>query len=571
MGMHAHRRDRAVAIVGLLILFAVGCASVSDSMSPQEPLVTLEKERDGEFWRATWHLDEPVRELVFERRAASFRRGVFEVLTPGFTLDTDGDREVLRTGGEGARSISVRFPEHTAWLEKEYEFFQKFSDGSVSIYTGHLLARPAGSEGDDALIRSFRIAGPPGAPVVVEGRVHASPVDWVDEAGQGTYVYFGAIAPVETPEMILVVDPVLPDWLEDETKLALPRLFAMYAERFGVVLPVRPTVLFNYVEGESSGHSSGGGVLPNLIQLTVEGKAWNERSDEAMLRLFHFLAHEAVHLWNGQVVNYPDSEDSWMHEGSADALAERTLLELGLIDEARFLEYQTAALNECRKMLESFPLREAGARNRFGLYYSCGNAIALATEKMSNGNDLFEFWRQLIGRALASRTYDADDYFALLESLGAGREGVDAMRAFVETSAGSDEIVDLLERSGVEIVEGGDPPQEYGQSVSRAAFLALMKEQCRGSYGFNMSPKGLRLGERLDCGPIPGGMTVTHIGGGDVLREGHLAGDVLHELCGTDRPIRLTLVDEKGKSTEVEVPCRTSVPSRPPYVRIVAR
>ncbi|MCM2315408.1 MAG: hypothetical protein NDJ92_09695 [Thermoanaerobaculia bacterium] len=555
----------------LVLLLAGGCASVPVAEPPARPFITLESEAGSPYWRATWHLAEPATELVFERRAAEFRRGVFEVLTPGFTLEKRGDREVLRTSGAPSRTITVRFPVYTRWLEKEYEFFRTFSDGSVSIYTGHLLARPV-TDGDDCgecVIRAYRLVGPPGVPVVVDGRVHASPMAWFYDEGQGTYVYIGAIEPVETPEMILVVDPALPDWLEDETKRALPRLFSLYSERFGVVLPVRPTVLFNYVEGESSGHSSGGGVLPGMIQLTAEGRAWGERSDDAMRHLFHFLAHEAVHLWNGQVVNYPDSEDSWMHEGSADALAERTLLELGLIDEARFLEYQSAALNECRRGLAGFPLREAGEREAFDLYYSCGNALALATERLSGGDDLFGFWRRLIGRALESRTYGADDYFAVLESLGAGVADIGAMRAFVESGARPGDIVDLLSRAGVAVAEVDDPPQAYGQSVARAALFALMAEHCRGSYGFNMSPKGMKLAATLDCGTIPGGTTVTHIGGRDVLREGHRVGDLFHERCGTDRPIRLTILRESGEVDEVEIACATKSPARPPYVRIV--
>ncbi len=82
-----------------------------------------------------------------------------------------------------------------------------------------------------------------------------------------------------------------------------------------------------------------------------------------------------------------------MHEGSADALAERALVELGLADEARLLEYQTEALNACRRGAGAGPLRGAATRGEFDLYYSCGNVIALWTESVvrQQSHDLFGF------------------------------------------------------------------------------------------------------------------------------------------------------------------------------------
>lgn len=554
----------------VLSLLICACSSTAPSSEPEAPFITLEMERGGRFWLATWHLDEPARAIVFERPASGFRSALFEILTPGVEFDTDGNLEVLRTDGAPVAAIAVRLPVSTRWLEKEYAFFQEFSDGSTSIYTGHLVARrlePGPEECDECFIRSFRFLAPPGTSIMVGGRVHESPLDWVDAEQQGTYVYFGAIPPVETPQMISIIDPALPDWLEDETRAALPSLFALYERELGVELPERPTVLFNFPESESPGYSSGGGTLPGLIQLTVHGEGWGERSDEAMLHLFHFLAHEAAHLWNGQIVQYPDSDDSWMHEGSADALAERTLHRIGLIGETRFLEYQTAALNECRRGLDSFPLREAGDRGDFHLYYSCGNVIALLTERATEDGDLFRFWKELIGRSLESRVYDADDYFAVLRSLEADAETIESLLRFIETGATSDSIVEMLIRNGVEVVGDDDPPESYGQPVAREALMVLMEDHCRGRYGFNAGHDGLHLADALDCDALPGGATVTGIGGHDVLREGHRTWDVLHERCGTDRPVSV-LITKDGTESRIEIPCTTAVRPRPAYVRI---
>ena len=229
--------------------------------------------------------------------------------------------------------------------------------------------------------------------------------------------------------MISIVDPGVPDWIEIRTKEMLPRLFAFYTDRFAVSLPERPTILFHFTSSDISGYSSGGGTLPALVQLGLEGKAWENESAEGLLHQFHFLAHEAAHLWNGQLIHYDGTEDSWMHEGSADALAQRTLQALGLITEERFRTYQTVALNECLQGLGRSSLRSAHERGAFRDYYSCGNMVALLTEKALS-IDLFEFWRRLIERARSDDgMYEADDYFAVLESAGASAEEVAMLHA----------------------------------------------------------------------------------------------------------------------------------------------
>jgi hypothetical protein len=530
-----------------------------------QPYVTLE--RDGaSTWRATWHLPAPVRELRFARWAAGFRSGVFEVLTPGYSVAKDRDHEVLRTDGEPQRTIAVRFPEYTRILPKEYEFFQKFSDGSVSIYTGHLLV----SLGDDRLVRDFRFV--PRDAVVAGGKRSTSTIEWIDQDASGTYVYFGSITPVETSHTVSVVDPGLPDWLERTARDAIPRLFDLYTRRLGAKLPKRPTVLFSYAPSDQPGFDSGGGTCPDLIQLTVEGREWERESPEAMLRLFHFVAHEAAHLWNGQIVHYPGSEDAWMHEGSADALAERALVDLGLADEARLLEYQTEALNACRRGAGAGPLRGAAKRGEFDLYYTCGNVIALWTESVvrQQSHDLFGFWRSLIERAAKRGTYGSDDYTAVWRQLGATPDDLTTLERIRTGTVDPDAFVTPLRQHGVEITETEDVPQPFGQALSRAALWHILTASCRGGYGFRWERQGFLLDSGLHCDGFSGGELVTAIGGHDVRREGHRSWDALHESCGDGGSVSVALRGADGEKT-VDIPCRDAVRPRPPYVRVVSR
>ena len=543
-------RNRAV--VSLLLLLLCACASIRRLA---DPFVLIE--RDAGWWYVSWVFPGEATELRFEREAAGFRARRFEVVTPGWSFARDGEHEVLR-GGPSA-SVMVRFQEFSEHLPKDYEFFQRFSDGSVALYTGHLLGHVNGT-----MIRKFGVLAPR---ILVQGKLYEGSARWRDEEGQGTYVYIGGIAPVQSAQTLSIVDPGLPDWLETQSRDGLPRLFELYTRRLGVKLDERPSVLFSWKESEQSGYSRSGGTLPGLIQLGLEGIGWKTQSDEGTREIFHFLAHEAAHMWNGQIVHYPDEQDAWMHEGSADALAERALLDMGMIDEARFLAYQTAALNQCRRGLGTHPLRDAAKRQRFELYYSCGNSIALLTEK-SAGGDLFAFWKALIARTLQQpdQQYGAEDYFAVMREAGAAEKDVALVRALVEQPAEPDTLVNALRERGVQLATVDEPPQDYGQSLSREAFLQLLAARCKGSYGFNVTPRGFVLNTPLNCEGLNAGEAVTAIGGHDVLRAGHLAWDDFHARCGASEEIEVTAGGRK-----VMLPCAKPVAKRLPYVRITAR
>lgn len=560
-----HSSRMRLSIASLLVLGVLSaCATAPRVPSPAAPRIVVERDSERGYWRATYELTEPVGELRFERNTP-FRKDVFEVLTDGFAIERDGETEVLRTTEAPAQRIVVRFPEYTRELEKEYDFFQKFTDGSVAIYTGHLVAQ-AGNAADP--IRRFRFVPPAGEHVVAGGTVAKGPAEWVDGEGEGAYIYIGSIVPIETRELVSIVDPGLPQWLWEETRTALPRLFDFYANRLGTSQRERPLVMFNSVDRGASGYSYGGGTLPGQIQLTVDGSAWTERSDEALLQLLHFLAHETAHLWNGRVIRYDGSEDAWMHEGSAEAMTERALRELAYLDDAKYSAAQSEAFNECRRKLGSFPLRDAAKRNAFPLYYTCGNALSLFTENTIASRDLFDFWKTLIARVRASgrTTFDASDYYAAMTASGASEDDVAQVQKFVAESATADALADLLRRKGLRLTEA-PPSRSWGQSVSRDALLRLLTEQCTSSYGFTTVEAGFAMTKTNSCGPLPGGGTVRAIGGHDVLSDGAAAWNELHERCGSSLPVRVDVAME-GAVNAIEVQCRNAVAGLPTYLRI---
>ena len=542
----------------------------------------------GAAWRATWHLAEPVQALRFTRPSAHFRGRVFEVVTPGFAIVRDGDHEVLRTSGAPVREVSVRFPAFDARFEKDYEFFRRFTDGSVAIYTGHLLAAPhrvAGHRSADAAcdscaVRAFTILAPPGAHVVAGGVVARDTARWTDATGSGTYVYVGAIAPVEAAGVVAIVDPGLPRWVDARWRTLLPQIFTRYRAALGEPPATRTTVLFDYRPGGASGHEYGGGVLPGVIQLGLRGQAWEVESHDALVRVTRFLAHEASHVWNAGLAEPSPGAAPWMHEGAADALAERMLLALGLIDEGELLATQTAALNDCRSGVRGRSMRAAGIRDA-RLIYACGSVLALLTESsLAVGNDLSSFWAMLIGGARADGgSYDEEDYRAVARRLGASDAAVASLARLADSSAHPDSILAALVRAGVTVVPSADPPPRYLMTAGFEALLALQQSDCGGRASMQRTAAGLIIGADLRCATFPAGATITHIGGHDVLATPERVWSHFAARCGTPQPVTVTVVQPSrhgqaapvAAPAEVAVPCGAKVIDRPGYVEVRSR
>lgn len=408
--------------------------------SPGRPDVRIEVTRlaDGDSWVASYTLAEPVRQLVFPGNTNLFRHETWTVMTDGLELVVEDGHEVLRSaGGTAFDEVGLEFASHIGQLDRSYEFHVPFTDGGVLLYTGHLEVHAEAGPLDTELV----LRGRPDEHLWVAGAEHETWVQRSGGEGFGTYAYFGTATPLETDDVVALVDPGLPEWIRMESERYLPQLFELYAERLEFELPSRPMVFFSYIEGRPGMADFSGGALAELIQLTVMGQQWATReagSDGPFERLIGFLAHESVHLWNrptGDEQRAPGSP--WMHEGSADALSFRALLELGVIDRAGLYMRHSRALNGAAQRLQGTSVRESGTPQSSMNFYEAGSALALATELAIQDADpeldLFDFWRVLLAESRASgRSFTQEDYYALADRMAPGSDIGARLRAFVE-------------------------------------------------------------------------------------------------------------------------------------------
>jgi hypothetical protein len=550
-----------------LLAFLVSCAGVPDISGPR---IVLERAERPGYWRATYLLDGESAYLRFQRPAAFYRETVWEVVTPGWdVVRLDGDQALVAGHGASSDRVVVEFPEYNGFLPKEYEFFQSFSDGSVAVYTGHLYVTATGEEipeEEAVYLRRLELVPDAEERVVVRGAASVGRRSWEDLDGDGTYVYFGSIEPLETEEMIAIIDPGSPAWLAERLNSLLPEMFAIYRESFGESLPWKPVVLFNFEDLEMSGQSSGGGTLTGLVQMSAVGRAWHEATPESREQLLYLIAHEAAHFWNSQMHAYGGEDDLWIHEGSADAFAELALLRAGYIDDQRLAARRSEALNRCTSGLAGGSLTTSRERQQFRNYYSCGNILAVWSVAALGGpfefNRLFEIWVGMFDRLdPEGGSYTRDNYFESLRSLGVGASDLEALQGFLDEHHAdpSAAVVALMERVGIQPSVLDRPLPELRRSRAAAAMRHLMSEACDGRISFYTEGRRFRTDPVPGCEPFSRELRVQAIEGHEFGPGGDLAFAAAADRCRRGGEVVLGLED--GRTVTVD--CETPVPPEP--------
>jgi hypothetical protein len=534
------------------------------TLAAEDARVVLERADRTGWWRATYRLAEEHELLRFQNPARFYRERVWKVVTRGWRIERRDDQQVL-VGDTAASRVAVEFQVYTDHIPKAAELFREFTDGSVAIFTGHLyvatgLPPQEGTEATTTFVRCVELVARDDEHVVVQGDVRRGRTVWDDPHGEGSYVYFGTIDPLETDSLIAVIDPGAPSWLARELRRQLPRMLERYEEGFGETLPTRPVVLLDYSDGEEEWLDSGGGAFPGQLQMSAIGAGWRAATPEAREGLLQLIGHETSHLWNGVLHEFVAEADAWMHEGSAEAFAALLLHENQAIDAARLAEHRTQALNACAKGLGGGSLRGSAERGRFQNYYACGAVIAFwSMAAIGEPNDLtqlFRLWRSVFADAGAS-PYSAEDYFRALERLGVERSAVQRLRRLVTEALDEPtrEVRGLFQIVSIDIATQDRTPREQAE----AALQHLMRQSCKGHSYYREWPR-LRTAALSRCPGFDRELRIVRIGGEDVDSSGHRAFAATIERCEAGLPVPLGLED----GTTVMAGCRVPPPPLPP-------
>ncbi|MCB9954672.1 MAG: hypothetical protein H6848_02115 [Caulobacterales bacterium] len=422
---------RTVTLLSIAATLLVSCAQdepVSTSASAQ-PAIALSP--DGpDAWRATYTLSSPAPSLRFARNPDDSRNSRWRVEDGYEIVHVDGADYLKRADGAEFTSAYIIAPARYAVLPKDYAPFSPYTDGGLLIFSGQFQACAGPDECPDDATWPLTVTPPKDAHIIVEGAAHERSVTFT-ESGDGTNIYVGEGEPIASSHFIAVVDASLPAEVNDALHSLLPPLMDYFTERLGP-LSERP-MLFASLDPNApkeSGYSSQGGTLPNQIFIHLYGEQWALNASEKLAGFLPwFFAHEVGHLFQHARSNYAEYEmdQSWIHEGGADAFAALTIARFGGAEESYVTERILRAERDCAdglKALDGKPLNASSETGAFDNYYSCGLLMHLAIDaevkKTSGGErDLLDVWNTFLSRVSAGAAWDQDVFLAIAREAGA--------------------------------------------------------------------------------------------------------------------------------------------------------
>jgi hypothetical protein len=532
-------------------------------------------------WIADYALPEPVTALAFRRKRIA--RDGWRIVEPaGATIV---GRAVVSS--RPFTRLRIEIPTDTRQPDKEYKSFARYDDSGVLAYTGQLgVVRavcpaaagdcPGGqglSSGED-YGGTLTVVPAPGESVVVYGKPSSAETSLV-LTSDGTYAYFGALAPVETPDFVGVLDRGMPPWMRSRVATDLPRLFAFYAQRLGPLESPKPTVFLAFASRDH-GVSLGGGVLqPHVLALDLElDRVRLAESSSTPLDVDRLVAHEAAHFWNAdQHAFHGDPGDAWLDEGSADALATRVLHATGALDGAAYRSALSQAASECALWLSGGePLTTCARPGHARALYVCGSTLDLVVEaairRRDPGADLFTFWKAVFDEGRPA--YDEATFFRVLDRLGGVPAVTEAVRRLVHDRQDDPTraLREALRLVGIETaaVTGGSLPAEYEQHGSIPEMDALLPRACARSMTFDGDVEVRPVvGADGACPGLSRGDAIESVAGVPVGPHGATSFQRADASCRARHTVEVIT----AKQVKVEMACEPKAPVGPVYFEVL--
>lgn len=531
-------------------------------------------QQDSDSWKARYELPFAVDHIAFSRQSNFDRSELYKIDETKFKWDKEGDVLLIRSvDGNKFNSLSITFSSYYNFIQKDYTHNIKYTDGSVLLYTNHLAlgasiikdksVSPIGASFSGT---RFHFYGP-NQNIVFLGQSFKNKAEWSLE-GEGTYIYFGNIKPIENENMIAIIDPAIPKWAWSKTQKYFPKLFEFYKSKTGHPLSFKPVVFFNYdqVKGDYSNYS--GGTLDGLVQLTINGQRWQSENVEQFNMLFHFLAHEAAHFWNGQMLAFEEENHSWMHEGGADTFANFAMLEFGLINYEQMVQKFEDAANSCSLNKGDESLEQSAKLWRYRNYYTCGATMGLASHvavKMKDSSkSVFDVWKHIFNANIEDRTYNQQDYFDALNQL---TDSEQLSKAFEQFSNNSDldnqmEIASWFKQSEISTTYSEDYPKSVVRHWGKQIISNLMKSHCKG-ISFSSYDDYVKTYPIDGCNSFGQSMEIQFVGGLDIFSDGLNAYNSFRAKCENAETV---LLQDRNKFDVAEIKCLEKVQGSKPYL-----
>jgi len=541
--------------------------------------IHVQYQQKTDTWKVRYELPIAGDHVAFSRQSNFDRRKLYKIDESKFKWDKAGDVLLIRSvDGSQFKTLDIIFSSFYDFIQKDYTHNLRYSDGSVLLYTNHLAlganiiedesASPIGTSFSGTL---FHFYGPQ-QNIIFLGNTYKEKAQWLQE-GDGTYIYFGNILPIETENFIAIVDPMLPKWAWDNTQEYFPKLFNYYEQQTAQSLNFKPVVFFNYDHISADYSNYSGGTLQGLVQLTVNGSRWKTKNAEQFNELFHFLAHEAAHFWNGQMFTFEDQAHSWMHEGGADAFANFAMREFGLLNSTQMMQKFEEAANSCVLNKGKESLTQSAKLWKYRNYYTCGATMALASHlairTKEPSKSFFDVWKRMFNVNMQDKTYNQQDYFDALSHVTSSTALSSALEMFSnQTNIDNYSVVTAwFEQTEISITSSHVYPASFTKHWGKQVIANLMQMHCQ-RISFSSYDDYIETYAIEGCKAFENSSEIQYLSGYDIFLEGIDAYNFFREKCELKSTVKL---QNRQKVDIAEIACLSEVPSVAPYLKFETR
>jgi hypothetical protein len=213
---------RTLRLLPLLLLLNISQGLAIDSEKNLH--IHVEYQKVPDTWKVRYELPIAVNHVAFSRQSNFDRRKLYKFDESKFTWDKSGDVLLIRSvDNKDFTTLDITFSSTYNFIQKDYTPNLKFTDGSVLLYTNHIALGANIIEDENISPDGKSFSGTqfhfysPQQNIIFLGNIYREKAKWTLD-GDGTYIYFGNILPIETDNFIAIVDPALPKWAWDKTQ-----------------------------------------------------------------------------------------------------------------------------------------------------------------------------------------------------------------------------------------------------------------------------------------------------------------------------------------------------------------
>ncbi|QPF75018.1 hypothetical protein G8A07_20260 [Roseateles sp. DAIF2] len=343
------------AFAGLLLAALIGTVHAA-APPPLRTKLTLTHVA-ADKWRADYLFAEPVTAIDLGAQIGPYRKMAWRPLTPGATLVADKDRESIRSA-EPLTRLSVEISAYDGFDVGHYAPIDRFSDGGWDFYLGFLHGALSQGGRKRTMDVALRLKGLSGETVIAPIKPGG------DLAG---YAYFGPQEPVRMGNVDVIIDPKAPAWLREVLEETTAKVSRFYEQAFQRKLSATPLISVAVVgfDGGPSSFNIKGGVAGGGIAYRLQGGGLVYDHPKKRSYFASLVAHEMAHVWQVNLARGGIGEnDSWIHEGGAEAIMLDALQATGIFSAEARDQYAQKLLKECEQLKDDLTVYRG--------FYACG-------------------------------------------------------------------------------------------------------------------------------------------------------------------------------------------------------